>query len=184
MTDNKTNANNAPTVAISTVKSGGLATLGDALGASLRRVPASADATSTQGGKLADIATATAPPVVASEPPVVTRTTSTASSEADALKAELARLMQENADLKAKKHSSPGKLSLKISEKGVVCLYGLGRFPVSLYDGQWRKLMTPEVCAKVIEFLDANKDKLPSEEQTKAALAARKAAAAAANTAG
>lgn len=56
------------------------------------------------------------------------------------LQAELARLKQENEALKqdAKKQKD---LSLKISEKGGLSLYGLGRFPVTLYKSQWLKLI-------------------------------------------
>ncbi len=54
------------------------------------------------------------------------------------LKAELERLKAENAALKAR----GGKgLSLKVSEKGGVSVYGLGRFPVTLYMEQWQKLL-------------------------------------------
>jgi len=52
----------------------------------------------------------------------------------EALQAELERLKKENAALKAQ--SSRG-VSLKVSEKGGVSVYGLGRFPVTLYKEQW-----------------------------------------------
>lgn len=56
----------------------------------------------------------------------------------DELKTELERLKAENAALKAR----GGKgLSLKVSEKGGVSVYGLGRFPVTLYLEQWTKLL-------------------------------------------
>jgi len=54
------------------------------------------------------------------------------------LKAELERLRQENATLK--KGASSG-LRLKVSEKGAVSVYGMGRFPVTLYQEQWLKLL-------------------------------------------
>ncbi len=54
------------------------------------------------------------------------------------LKAELERVKAENAALKAR----GGKgLSMKVSEKGGVSVYGLGRFPVTLYQEQWLKLL-------------------------------------------
>ncbi len=56
----------------------------------------------------------------------------------DELKAELERLKAENAALKA---SGSKGLSLKVSEKGGVSVYGLGRFPVTLYMEQWTKLL-------------------------------------------
>jgi hypothetical protein len=59
------------------------------------------------------------------------------SAEED-LKAELERLKAENAALRAR----GGKgVSMKVSEKGGVSVYGLGRFPVTLYQEQWLKLL-------------------------------------------
>jgi hypothetical protein len=54
------------------------------------------------------------------------------------LKAELERLRAENEALKAR--SGKG-VSMKVSEKGGVSVYGLGRFPVTLYQEQWLKLL-------------------------------------------
>jgi hypothetical protein len=53
-------------------------------------------------------------------------------------RAELERLRAENVQLKSKK--TAGELTFKISEKGGLSVYGLGRFPVTLYKEQWRKL--------------------------------------------
>ena len=58
-------------------------------------------------------------------------------SEED-LKAELERLKAENERLKSQRGRS---VSLKVSEKGGVSVYGLGRFPVTLYKEQWGKLL-------------------------------------------
>jgi hypothetical protein len=55
------------------------------------------------------------------------------------LQAEIERLKAENAALK--KPPARGQLSLKVSEKGAVSVYGLGRFPVTLYREQWEKLL-------------------------------------------
>lgn len=54
------------------------------------------------------------------------------------LKAELERLKAENERLKSQRGRST---SLKVSEKGGVSVYGLGRFPVTLYKEQWAKLL-------------------------------------------
>ena len=54
------------------------------------------------------------------------------------LQAELSRLKAENESLKAR---SSRAVSLKVSEKGGVSIYGLGRFPVTLYKEQWTKLL-------------------------------------------
>lgn len=56
------------------------------------------------------------------------------------IKAELERLRAENEALKNKK-SSGGALSMKVSEKGALSIYGMGRFPVTLYKEQWTKLL-------------------------------------------
>ena len=58
----------------------------------------------------------------------------------DDMKAELERLRAENAALKATK-TAAGSLSLKVSEKGALSVYGMGRFPVTLYKEQWLKLL-------------------------------------------
>ena len=55
------------------------------------------------------------------------------------LKAELQRVKAENDRLKSERGRS---VSLKVSEKGGVSVYGLGRFPVTLYKEQWTKLLT------------------------------------------
>ena len=54
------------------------------------------------------------------------------------LRAELEKLRAENEKLKNK---SVRGLSLKVSEKGAVSLYGIGRFPVTLYKEQWAKVL-------------------------------------------
>lgn len=54
------------------------------------------------------------------------------------LKAELEKLKAENAALK---QASSRGVSLKVSQKGAVSLYGMGRFPVTLYKEQWIKIL-------------------------------------------
>jgi hypothetical protein len=66
----------------------------------------------------------------------------------DDLKAELERLRAENARLKDK---SRKPIYLKISEKGGLSVYGLGRFPVTLYKEQWSKLL--EMSDEIRDFL-------------------------------
>ena len=56
----------------------------------------------------------------------------------DEMRAELERLRKENESLK--KSASRG-VSLKVSEKGGLSVYGLGRFPITLYKEQWIKLL-------------------------------------------
>ena len=66
------------------------------------------------------------------------------------MKAELERLRAENERLKTQRGRSAG---LKVSEKGGVSVYGLGRFPVTLYKEQWAKLlgMADEIRAFIKE---------------------------------
>ena len=56
----------------------------------------------------------------------------------DDLRAEIERLKAENQALKT---PTRGQISFKVSEKGAVSVYGLGRFPVTLYREQWEKLL-------------------------------------------
>ena len=66
------------------------------------------------------------------------------------LKAELERLRSENASLK--KGAATG-IRMKVSEKGALSIYGMGRFPVTLYKEQWLKLldMSPEIRSFIAE---------------------------------
>jgi hypothetical protein len=66
------------------------------------------------------------------------------------MKAELDRLRAENESLKAR--GSKG-VSMKVSEKGGLSVYGLGRFPVTLYQEQWTKLLDlePDIRAFIKE---------------------------------
>jgi hypothetical protein len=75
-------------------------------------------------------------------------------------RAELERLRAENAQLKNKK--TAGELSLKISEKGGLSVYGLGRFPVTLYKEQWRKLLGK--AEEIETFLRENDTQLKSKD--------------------
>ena len=69
-------------------------------------------------------------------------------STSDDDRAELARLRAENEALRQQSQRGP---YLKVSEKGGVSLYGLGRFPVTLYVEQWEKLL--EMSPQVRQFI-------------------------------
>jgi hypothetical protein len=58
-----------------------------------------------------------------------------------------------------------GTVSFKVSEKGAVSVYGLGRFPVTLYLEQWDALLSR--ASELREFIDANRSRLKTKDQTK-----------------
>jgi hypothetical protein len=74
------------------------------------------------------------------------------------LKAELERLRTENERLKKRGERTT---SLKVSEKGGVSLYGLGRFPVTLYKEQWAKLL--DMADHIRVFIKENEGKLKTK---------------------
>jgi hypothetical protein len=78
----------------------------------------------------------------------------------DDLKAELERLKAENEQLKSQRGRSTG---LKVSEKGGVSVYGLGRFPVTLYKEQWAKLLG--MADEIREFIKENDSKLKAKPE-------------------
>jgi hypothetical protein len=71
------------------------------------------------------------------------------------LTAELERLRAENERLKSRTSRSP---SLRVSEKGGVSVYGLGRFPVTLYKEQWTRLL--DMAEDIRAFIKENDAKL------------------------
>jgi hypothetical protein len=79
----------------------------------------------------------------------------------DDLKAEIERLKAENEALKTKK-GAKGTLSMKVSEKGALSVYGMGRFPVTLYKEQWIKLLG--IADDIKKFIEENDDKLKAKE--------------------
>lgn len=79
-------------------------------------------------------------------------------SEEENLKAELERLRAENERLKQSKTRA---VSLKVSDKGGVSVYGLGRFPVTLYKEQWAKLL--DMADEIRAFIKENESKLKTK---------------------
>jgi hypothetical protein len=75
------------------------------------------------------------------------------------LKAELERLRSENATLKK---GATAAIRMKVSEKGAVSIYGMGRFPVTLYKEQWLKLL--DMSDEIRAFIAANEAKLKARE--------------------
>ena len=76
-----------------------------------------------------------------------------------AVRAENTRLVAENEALKAR--TSKG-ISLKVSEKGAVSVYGMGRFPVTLYKEQWLKLL--DMSDDLRRFIAENDSKLKAKD--------------------
>ena len=71
------------------------------------------------------------------------------------MKAEIERLRAENESLK---RSSTKELFMKVSQKGALSVYGLGRFPVTLYKEQWLRLL--EMTEDIQNFIKQNDSKL------------------------
>lgn len=77
----------------------------------------------------------------------------------DDLRAEIERLKAENESLKKPVR---GGVSLKVSEKGAVSMYGMGRFPVTLYKEQWLRLL--EHAEEIRSFIVENESRLKTKE--------------------
>jgi hypothetical protein len=75
------------------------------------------------------------------------------------LKDELERLRKENEGLKKGASSS---VRMKVSEKGAVSIYGMGRFPVTLYKEQWLKLL--DMSADIRAFIAENEAQLKRKD--------------------
>jgi hypothetical protein len=72
----------------------------------------------------------------------------------------LARIAQLEKEATKTKRSGP--LSFKVSEKGAVSVYGMGRFPVTLYYEQWVRLFA--AAEDLTAFIEENKSKLKVKE--------------------
>jgi len=75
------------------------------------------------------------------------------------LQAEIERLRAEN---EALKKPVRGQMSLRVSEKGALSVYGLGRFPVTLYREQWEKLLG--MADEIRRFIQENEGSLKKKE--------------------
>jgi hypothetical protein len=78
---------------------------------------------------------------------------------AEDLQAELERLRAENERLTK---SGSSKLAMKVSEKGALSVYGMGRFPVTLYKEQWLRLLA--MAEDIKAFIAAHESSLKSKE--------------------
>lgn len=80
-------------------------------------------------------------------------------STEEEMKAELERLRAEN---EALKNRGAKGVSMKVSEKGAVSIYGLGRFPVTLYKEQWTKLL--DMADDIRAFIKENEPRLKAKQ--------------------
>jgi len=75
------------------------------------------------------------------------------------MKAELERLRLENEALKQR---SSRAVSMKVSEKGGLSVYGLGRFPITLYQEQWTKLL--DMAEEIRQFIKEHQGELKKKD--------------------
>jgi len=94
---------------------------------------------------------------------------SNTNTELAKLQAQINALLAENIALKQSKVKSPRGLSLKVSEKGAVSVYGMARFPTTLYKEQWLKLLGS--AEEIKAFILANDSMLTSKADKVAAQA-------------
>jgi hypothetical protein len=71
---------------------------------------------------------------------------------------EIERLRKENEALK----KGASGVRMKVSEKGAVSVYGMGRFPVTLYKEQWLRLL--DMSAEIRAFIAANEAQLKKKD--------------------
>ena len=71
----------------------------------------------------------------------------------DQLLAMIAQLKADNEKLRAQ---PARRITAKVSDKGGMSVYGLGRFPVTLYKSQWKRLLATDTVADLTAFIEAN----------------------------
>jgi len=76
-------------------------------------------------------------------------------------------LLRRIAELEQQVQRKPSALEFRVSDKGGVSVYRLGRFPVTLYYEQWARLL--DHAEELRQFLEANKDKLKLKGQQETA---------------
>ena len=89
------------------------------------------------------------------------KTLSLSTSTPEVTGAELTATIQElEAKLNAAKQARKDRLYPKVSAKGAVSVYGLGRWPTTLYRAQWEKVLDPAFIAELRSFIEENADLL------------------------
>ena len=86
---------------------------------------------------------------------------------AQTLELELARMRAENEKMKAAlaEANKPRSMTLKVGQSGGLSVYGLGRFPVTLYKEQWERLLADESVKAIKDFIKANEGVLKTKAQ-------------------
>lgn len=102
-------------------------------------------------------------PVAAPAKPEAPKVEAQAVDEEAELKALKIELAQAKAELQ--RAQTKGGTSIKVSTKGCVSVYGLGRFPVSFYKSQWEKLFSMKDAIE--SFIEQHKDLLPEKSAAK-----------------
>jgi hypothetical protein len=87
--------------------------------------------------------------------------TTTQTIDTDALLAQLEALRAENDKLRTQPRTA-SPLTLRVSEKGALSVYGMGRFPVTLYREQWTKLLG--YADQIREFIRVNDASLATKQ--------------------
>jgi len=74
-------------------------------------------------------------------------------------------LLKRIAELEHQVHArKPAALEFRVSDKGGISVYGLGRFPVTLYYEQWSRLLNQ--VDELRAFMEENKSKLKLKSRT------------------
>lgn len=69
---------------------------------------------------------------------------------------DLSAMSKEQLIARLMEAEKPRAITMKVAEKGGLSIYGLGRFPVTLYAGQWERLLAPAQVAAITAFIAAN----------------------------
>lgn len=102
-------------------------------------------------------------------PPKTPDSLALAAQRIAALEAELKAQQDANAKLKK---ASTGPLTIKTGQAGGVSVYGLGRFPVTLYREQWERLLAPAQVTAILGYIEVNKSTLKAKGDPKVVPAA------------
>lgn len=77
------------------------------------------------------------------------------------LMAQIEKLKSENEKLRSTKRPRTGEISFKVSQKGAISVYGMGRFPVTLYKEQWERLL--DRSEDLLNFIKENESQLKTK---------------------